>query len=110
MIETPYKSKLTKECKRTLQFQHISTYFNIFQHNHRVQPGHHEFHQAAARPGTFGAARTHQTRRARGWHTDGAARTIIGIAFEGCAWDAWNTGNPSATTNAPTKIQKTHPE
>ena len=29
MIETPYKSKLTKECKRTLQFQHISTYFNI---------------------------------------------------------------------------------
>ena len=70
------------------------TYFNTL-YNHRVQPGHHEFHQAAARPGTFGASRTHQTRRARGWHTDGAARTIIGIAFEGCAWDAWNTGNPS---------------
>mmetsp|Transcript_15889 Transcript_15889/g.33093 ORF Transcript_15889/g.33093 Transcript_15889/m.33093 type:complete len:206 (+) Transcript_15889:990-1607(+) len=40
---------------------------------------------AAARPGTFGASRTHQTRRARGWHTDGAAGAIIGIAFEGCA-------------------------
>ena len=72
----------------------IITYFNTL-YNHRVQPGHHEFHQAAARPGTFGAARAHQTRRARGWHTDGAAGAIIGIAFEGCAWDAWNTGNPS---------------
>ena len=91
---------LTKELKK----ENFS--FNKFQHISTLQPNYpiiapsnldtttsHDFHQAATRPGAFGAARAHQTRRVRGWHTDGTAGAIIAIAFsEGCAWDGWRTG------------------